>query len=329
MVTLLAAALAACAGPAGAAAGSAGVQGMRWAMSGSDFEPAHMQGWVNLGFTIGPGTNLSGLAGLVTAWTEYGIPSLAYLEGGPHPQILQPGVGLREGWQAALATAVAKIKPFLGPDKAIRGVGLGDELCCRNTSCWQDYVPYTRELRRLIGPEALIYTNECWLGATPMANVTMADMDFDLFSVDAYQWDYRQPTIGHAEAAEIEALYTETIIPRLAAKTQVLLVPGVFGCSNSSAIGKVVPLEGTKGAAAHGQDQIVVDKLEGLFSWAKTEPRVGGFNPWHFADRGHNQAPGCPCDMQLGASSMPAVVAKLREINLWIMHNSSSDLTYE
>jgi hypothetical protein len=45
------------------------------------------------------------------------------------------------------------------------------------------------------------------------------------------QWDYRQPAAGHAEAAEIEALYTETIIPRLSAKTQVLLMPGVFGCS--------------------------------------------------------------------------------------------------
>ena len=45
--------------------------------------------------------------------------------------------------------------------------------------------------------------------------------------------------------------------------------------------------------------------------------------PQHFATRGHNQAPGSPCDMQIGAEDMPAVVAKLKEINLWIMHNSS------
>jgi hypothetical protein len=39
---------------------------MRWAMSGADFEPATMQGWVNLGFTIGPGTNLSGTPSIQT-----------------------------------------------------------------------------------------------------------------------------------------------------------------------------------------------------------------------------------------------------------------------
>ena len=162
--------------------------GMRWAMSGADFEPHRMQGWVNLGFTIGPGTNFTaGLPGQLAAWTQFGIPSLAYLEWWDL-QVFQPGVGLRQGWRAGLATQVAKIKPHFGPDKAIRGVGLGDELCCRNTTCWQDYVPYTKELRRLLGADALIYTNECWLGAKAMANVTMKDMDFDLFSVDAYQW---------------------------------------------------------------------------------------------------------------------------------------------
>ena len=52
-----------------------------------------------------------------------------------------------------------------------------------------------------------------------------------------------------------------------------MLMPGVFGCSNMSVIGKQVPLVG-------GQDKVVVDKLDDLFDWAKTAPRVGGFNPW-------------------------------------------------
>ena len=40
-------------------------------------------------------------------------------------------------------------------------------------------------------------------------------------------------------------------------------------------------------------------------------------------------APGCPCDMRLGAESMPAVVAKLTEIGRSIVNGSrASKLGY-
>ena len=84
-------------------------------------------------------------------------------------------------------------------------------------------------------------------------------------------------------------------------------VQGTFGCSEHSTVGKVVPV-------AKGQQANVLDKLEGLFSWAKEEVRVGGFVGWHYRNRTRNGAPGCPCDMRIGAEAMPAVVEKLSEI---------------
>ena len=46
-------------------------------------------------------------------------------------------------------------------DKALRGVFLGDEICCMNATCWDTALkPVTEKLRKLLGKEALIYTNE-------------------------------------------------------------------------------------------------------------------------------------------------------------------------
>ena len=59
---------------------------------------------------------------------------------------------------------------------------------------------------------------------------------------------------------------------------------------------------------------------------AKTEPRVGGFLPWHWANRmgmASAQPSGPPCDMALGAEAMPAVVAKLAEIGGYILNRTS------
>ena len=55
------------------------------------------------------------------------------------------------------------------------------------------------------------------------------------------------------------------------------------------------------------------------FTWqAKTEKRIAGMNPWHYNTRAAAQHPP-PCDMLLGASSMPSVVAKLQEIGSYIL----------
>lgn len=181
------------------AVGSA-AEGMRY-MSLYDYDPKATHGWINLGLTLykkypGHATGSGDqLAGEIVAFEKYGVPALAWLENGAagDARIFQPGIGLTPGWEAAVEARAAEIKPHLGPGKAIRGVALGDELCCRNVTCWRDYEPYTAKLRQLLGKAAIIFTNECWLGAGPMANVSRIAPDFDLFSVDAYQVRACQP----------------------------------------------------------------------------------------------------------------------------------------
>lgn len=85
----------------------------------------------------------------------------------------------------------------------------------------------------------------------------------------ACQWDYTQPAIGAFEAREIQALYTGTILPKMAAHQQVLLVPGTFGCTNLSAVGKKAPLQ-------TAQAENVVAKLAHLFEWVRCPCVVRG-----------------------------------------------------
>ena len=133
-------------------------------MSFYGFDAPKMQGWVNLGME-GEG----GLEAKLDAWTRYKIPSLY----GKLPSsevhgctdavggIFQFGHGLCPGWEASLeALAKNTILPNFGPDKALRGVFVGDELCCRNVTCWQSgLAPVAKKIRSLLGPEAIIYTN--------------------------------------------------------------------------------------------------------------------------------------------------------------------------
>lgn len=58
--------------------------------------------------------------------------------------------------------------------------------------------------------------------------------------------------------------------------------------------------------------------MDGYFAWAKEDPRIAGFNGWHFNNRSiaqHSE----PCDMELGAVAMPSVVSKLEEIGKYII----------
>ena len=74
-----------------------------------------------------------------------------------------------------------------GPDKFLRGVFLGDEVCCGATAakCWAEgYGPLTRKIRQYLGPDAIIYANECLDITNPSLNVTEVPPDFDLISVD-------------------------------------------------------------------------------------------------------------------------------------------------
>jgi hypothetical protein len=284
-------------------------------MSTFDWAPdGPAPGNLGLTFSVGyPTPADTGLAGQLAAYKTFGIPSLYYMEISKHAaQIWTNGVGLQPGWEEVVEREVKGfISPHFGPGKALRGVALGDEMCCRNITCWAQYAPYTAKLRDLLGPSAILYTNECMLAGTPgwPDKITIAP-DFDFFSVDTYQWDYRQPTVGKAEVGAIKSAYGQ-LFSKLGPHQQLLIIPGTFGCSSTSAVGKVVPV-------LAGQQANVLDKLNGLFEWAKTEPRIGGMISWHYRNRTGNMAPGSPCDMRLGAEAMPQVVDKLHEIGQYI-----------
>ena len=96
-------------------------------------------------------------------------------------------------------------------------------------------------------------------------------------------------------------MYNDILFPKLHSHQQVLLVAGVFACTNFTYF--PLPL----------QDRNVAEKLEAYFTWAQAEPRIAGFNPWHFNNRSSPQAHGA-CDMELGAVALPRTMATLKEI---------------
>ena len=161
-------------------------------------------------------------------------------------------------------------------------------------------------------PDAWIYTNECSemerfppIGKDGSGGVPAG---LDAISVDFYD---EHNTDGAAEVAKNRDFYHKTIYPKLHPHQQALFVPGVFGCDplHCAAKNKSCPLD--------DQAKQIVLKLDGFFEWAKSDDKIAGFNPWHFANRSHPQF-GDYCDQRLGAVAMPAVVAKLTEIGKYI-----------
>ena len=65
----------------------------------------------------------------------------------------------------------------------------------------------------------------------------------------------------------------QDILASLAPHQRVILVPGMFACTNHTNM----PLE--------VMDQNGVEKLSGYYNWAMEEPRSIGMNPWHFNNR--------------------------------------------
>lgn len=129
-----------------------------------------MQGIINIGLE-GP------LQDKLDLWNTFKIPSFyGGLEG-----VFERRVGLLPNWEATVEQIVAtEIKPYMGA--ALRGVFLGDEICCHNVTCWDTALkPVTEKLRALLGKEAILYTNEC-----ANEDITEVPPEFDLISVDTY-----------------------------------------------------------------------------------------------------------------------------------------------
>ena len=266
---------------------------------------AEMQGWINLlpidtvdlaafetEFARPSNKSIQALARLV--------PGGIYAKGA-HSTVLLPG------WQASLRSVFQAEVLHRIASGVVRGVMLGDELCCGNSTCvTASLYPLASEVRQLIGPSPLIWTNECWStvaggkipGIGPLQGKVPVALDF--FGID----NYAGFLVGQDPRLEVNQTrgFAETqLYPRMHPHQRLMMVPGVFACSNLS----YMPLAASSAA--------VVRKLEAYEEWYESDPRVAGSNPWHYSERSKAEhAP--PCDMRLGASSMPGVLKKLQEM---------------
>ena len=93
--------------------------------------------------------------------------------------------------------------------------------------------------------------------------MTMVPPDLDLISIDTYS-GFTPSDPGASEVTRAKAVYA-SIFPKLHAHQRVLLVAGIFGCSNSLPKFPVA-----------AQEKHIVDKLTAYFDWAKADARIAG-----------------------------------------------------
>ena len=73
--------------------------------------------------------------------------------------ILQATSGLRPSEMLGLL-AKDVLLPGLASGE-LAGVFIGDEICCDAPECWPQLDAVSAELRKLLGPRAVLYLNEC------------------------------------------------------------------------------------------------------------------------------------------------------------------------
>ena len=114
-------------------------------------------------------------------WNEYKTPSLLPM---PADGVWTRNMGMDPGWEAVLGKFAAEVVlPRLANQTTI-GVFLGDEMCCRNTSCWHDQLyPISAKLRSLLGKKAILWSNECAIPAL-FDKLDKIPPDLDWISVD-------------------------------------------------------------------------------------------------------------------------------------------------
>ena len=210
------------------------------------------------------------------------------------PQSLDPN------WHGNLMAIAAALKPLVASGK-VGAVALGDELVSNGVSL-QNITTVANVLRVQLGPAVKLVLNDA-CGVFGPAGWPAIPAALDYISCDVYN-----VTDGRGEAEQIIAYYQQ-FMAKLHRHQQVLLVPGTFACSTG--IGT------TQNSTT--QANMVLQKLEVLEAWAKRTPQVGGFYPWHLMDR-MDMPDDKRCDFRLGAVSMPAVMAKLRQIGQGIVN---------
>ena len=114
-------------------------------------------------------------------WESPTAAAKIFLRGAECTPPSYPVCRLGSEWEPTLEALVSEeIGPGLANGTLV-GVFLGDELCCEDTAertgmqCWESVIaPVADKLRSLLGPKALIYTNECGVSQSTPSFATNA-----------------------------------------------------------------------------------------------------------------------------------------------------------
>ena len=216
---------------------------------------------------------------------------------------------LDPNWHANLLALTKALKPLIDSGK-IGAVALGDELVDHGVS-FENFSSVATVLRQELGPKVKLLANDACSPPGPAGWATIPAA-LDYISCDVYN-----VTSGAGEADKIIEYY-DRFLHKLHPHQQALLVPGTFSCSTGIGV--------TENRSS--QTAMVLQKLEALSAYAATNPKIGGFYPWHLMDR-MTMADSKRCDYRHGAVSMPPVMAKLREIGSSIVQSEQQRLQQE
>ncbi len=231
----------------------------------------------------------------------------------PPPPLIRVDACARCVGQANIALLAKRLTPFIR-NGTILGVFIGDELtCCSNKMSFANLTAVIDTLRAELGPGVgVIYTND---GPGTEANDTTwpsVPAGLDLLSFDLY--DSRKGR--HYEVTEVKAAF-ELVRPKLRPHQRMMLVPGIFGSHHAPPVCNATLAETSKE---------LVTKLDAYMAWAREEPLIAGFCPWHLLNRSADQNWKPGCDQEVGAVAMPGVMAKLREMGEAILHPKTARL---
>ena len=189
------------------------------------------------------------------------------------------------------------MRPLVRPG-AIVGMFLGDEVCCHNSTCLSATVEPVAARLRLHYPNAselFLWTNEC---GDSLIGLPTVPPSLDIISVDTYD-GFLPGNDGADEVRRLASLLRKDIYPRLLPHQRAMVVPGFFGCDNTTSCGSLA-----------SQEARLVQKMEAYGAFLRNESRLVGLAPWHYTNRGHSQNDKSPCDMRLGAVAFPGLMQR-------------------
>ena len=213
---------------------------------------------------------------------------------------------LRPDYKATVAKLAAAAKPLLD-NTTIIGFNLGDEM---SWSCLPpDQLSTGADELRSHFPRgsAVIWYNEAsgpldptsrWRVPRPWGPADCPEIkeayhipkSLDWFSVDIYRALSNQ---SKWVASAVKSFYEAQIFPHLSSEQKVVLIPGSFGCNES-----------TTTCDERRYDEQCAQDAHDFIAWAQADTSVVAVFPWHWAD-----CPKCDPNQSSGTSDMPVTRA--------------------